>query len=71
MNLLIDSGNSCIKWAMATTDSFVIDGYCQSNSVSSLHEIWKNYDVPECVIVSNVAGERVASEIRKAVSGLW
>lgn len=71
MILLIDSGNSCIKWAWATTDSFVIDGYCQSNTVSSLHEKWKNYDAPVRVIVSNVAGERVASEIRKAVSVLW
>ena len=71
MNLLIDSGNSFIKWALATDESLVIESRCLSTAVSSLHEIWKNYDIPARVIVANVAGERVASEIRKAVSALW
>jgi type III pantothenate kinase len=71
MNLLIDSGNSFVKWALATDESLTIEGSCPSNAVSSLHETWKNYDVPARVIVSNVAGKRVATEIRNAVSALW
>ena len=71
MNLLIDSGNSFIKWALATDESLVIESRCLSTAVYSLHEIWKNYDVPARVIVSNVAGEKVAREISKAVNLLW
>ena len=71
MNLLIDSGNSFIKWALATEQSLVIERRCLSSAAPGLHEIWKNYDVPNRVIVANVAGEKVASEIRMAVSALW
>jgi len=71
MNLLIDSGNSFIKWAQATDGSFIIESQCLTTAVSSLHEKWANCDVPARVIVSNVAGESVASEIRKVVTALW
>ncbi len=71
MNLLIDSGNSFIKWALATDGSFILESQCLTTAVSSLHEKWANCDVPARVIVSNVAGESVASEIRKVVAVLW
>ena len=71
MNLLIDSGNSFIKWVWANDESFHAGGRCLTTAVSSLHEKWVNSDVPTRVIVSNVAGESVASEISKAVSVLW
>jgi type III pantothenate kinase len=71
MNLLIDCGNSFIKWALATDESFIIESSCPSKEVLSLHDIWKRYDAPVRVIVSNVAGESIASEIRKIVTSLW
>ncbi|HEC27514.1 MAG TPA: type III pantothenate kinase [Gammaproteobacteria bacterium] len=71
MNLLIDSGNSFIKWALTADESFITGSQCLTTAVSSLHEKWANFDVPARVIVSNVAGESVASEIRKAVAALW
>ena len=71
MNLLIDSGNSFLKWALATDDSFVAEGRCRSSAVPALSGIWKSQETPERVIVSNVAGEVVAGEIRKVVHSLW
>ena len=71
MNLLIDSGNSLIKWAQAKDGVFIIEGRCLSSRGSTLHELWENYENPARVIVANVAGEKVAGEIMKAVSLLW
>jgi len=71
MNLLIDSGNSFIKWALATDESFIIESSCPSMEAHSLQEMWKRYDAPDRVIVSNVAGQNIASEIRKAATSLW
>jgi type III pantothenate kinase len=71
MNLLIDSGNSFIKWALATDETFIIESSCPSEEVLSLHDTWKSYDTPARVIVSNVAGKNVAGEISKVVNILW
>jgi type III pantothenate kinase len=71
MNLLIDSGNSFIKWALANDDSFIMESSCPSKETLSLHDSWKSYDAPARVIVSNVAEESIASEIRKVVTSLW
>jgi type III pantothenate kinase len=71
MNLLIDSGNSFIKWVLANDESSIIESSCSSKEVLSLHNIWKSYDAPARVIVSNVAGESIASEIKKVVNTLW
>ena len=71
MNLLVDCGNSFIKWALVTDESAIEESRCLSVEASSLHELWKNYDTPERVIVSNVAGQPLASEIIRAAELLW
>ena len=71
MNLLIDSGNSLIKWALANDDSLYRVNKCESNSVAGLHDIWNRYDVPDRVIIANVAGENIANQINITVNKLW
>ena len=71
MNLLIDSGNTSIKWALMRDGSPMEVSSCLSKDASRLHEIWERCDVPHRVIVANVAGGRVADEIGKAVNVLW
>lgn len=71
MNLLIDSGNSLIKWALEKDGIFITEGECLTSRASSLHGLWENYAKPDRVIVANVAGKMVAAEIRKAASELW
>ena len=71
MNLLIDSGNTSIKWALMHDGSPMEVGSCLSKDASRLHEIWERCDVPHRVIAANVAGDQVADEIGKAVNFLW
>jgi type III pantothenate kinase len=71
VNLLVDCGNSFIKWALVTDEPAIEESRCLSVEASSLHELWKNYDTPERVIVSNVAGQQFASEISRAAELLW
>ncbi len=71
MKLLIDSGNSFIKWSFATDEEFINGSTCPTTSVSSLQKKWAGDPVPARVIVSNVAGDSVASKLRKVVDELW
>ena len=71
MNLLIDSGNSFIKWAQAKDGSITRKGQCPTAAVSTLAEKWTGYNAPVQVIVSNVAGKVVAAEISRVVTTLW
>lgn len=71
MNLLIDSGNSFIKWTRQIDAKLTPVRRCHSSAVASLHDVWNGYDVPERVIIANVAGKSIASEIKRTVSELW
>jgi type III pantothenate kinase len=71
LNLLIDSGNSLIKWALEKDGVFIKEGGCLTSYASSLHDLWEDYDNPARVIVANVAGEMLAGEIRKAAYVRW
>lgn len=71
MNLLIDSGNSFIKWAQQIDAKLTPVRRCHSHAVASLHDVWNGYDIPERVIIANVAGKGIASEINHTVSELW
>jgi type III pantothenate kinase len=71
LNLLIDSGNSLIKWALEKDGMFITKGECHTSCASSLHGLWENYAKPARVFVANVAGAKAAGEISKAVSALW
>ena len=71
MNLLIDSGNSFIKWTRQIDAKLTLVRRCHSSAVASLHDVWNGYDVPDRVIIANVAGKSIASEIKHTVSELW
>lgn len=71
MNLLVDSGNSFIKWAQGAGEALTLVNRCHSKAVASLQEMWNSYDVPDRVIIANVAGGHRASEIINAASSLW
>jgi len=71
MNLLVDCGNSFVKWAQDSDEELILKNQCHSSSAASLPELWKNYDTPARVLVANVAGDRVENKIKKAVNLLW
>ena len=71
MNLLIDSGNSFIKWAMVDDTSPLKSHRCISSSVAELSAAWEDYETPQRVIIANVAGKGVGNEIDAIVANLW
>ena len=71
MNLLIDSGNTFIKWAQQNDEVLTLVNRCRSNSLARLHDIWKCFDAPDRVVIANVAGESVARDITSIVRELW
>ena len=71
MNLLIDSGNSFIKWAMTDDSSLVKSHRCASSSVTELSAAWEDYETPQRVIIANVAGQQTGRAIETIVAKLW
>lgn len=71
MNLLIDSGNSFIKWAMADDSSLLKSHRCASSSVTELSAAWEDYETPERVIIANVAGQGIDHKIEGIIAKLW
>jgi type III pantothenate kinase len=68
MQLLIDAGNTRIKWALAATDLVVGEWHAMGSVVHAdlekLKQIWSEHKIQR-VLISNVAGEAVASQLRK------
>jgi type III pantothenate kinase len=73
MLLLIDIGNTRIKWTMS-------DGVALDPPQAALHADWDDAQCmrifgslprPESVWVSNVGGERIAAMVREAVRACW
>lgn len=62
MILLIDAGNTRIKWARYEGD-WGGRGDVPVGDVLHLAEVWRGSDAPSRVVVSNVAGAKVRSEL--------
>jgi type III pantothenate kinase len=64
MKLLIDVGNSYIKWAIANNDAWLHSGVFPLKQASKLPRFFAGYPDIKQIWVSNVAGEAVAQQIR-------
>lgn len=74
MNLLVDIGNTRIKWAQQFASELAMHNGClyhKSGLKESLRQCWSELPKPEKVYVSNVGGERTAIEISELLAGLW
>ena len=74
MNLLLDIGNSRIKWALAGEDGWqsgtpLVRGDKAFKDIA--RPAWKDLDVPERVIVSSVAGSDYDKSVRTWVKRRW
>ncbi len=75
MILLIDIGNSRLKWAVAVngrinTGKPIYHQKGQLDCAFLMNE-WERLDQPIKVIISNVAGQRIADSITDLVQQLW
>jgi type III pantothenate kinase len=66
MRLLIDAGNTRIKWTLAADEDLGPVGNLPNNQGSELAQCLAHLPEVQQVWVSNVAGERVAQQIRAA-----
>lgn len=64
--LLIDAGNSRIKWALIEGDQWQQQGKLENSQVASLRELFAALPAPHKVLVSNVAGEHMMLPLREA-----
>lgn len=74
MNLLLDIGNTQLKWATVTAKAFEFGGTLphQGNSLAQLlNQHWHSLAKPTQIFVSNVAGETFANELTDWVKSHW
>ena len=73
MQLLIDAGNTRIKWALTDIDHVVGEWYTMGSVVHAdlgkLKQAWSTKKIKR-VLISNVAGDSVASQLRKILAEL-
>ena len=73
MQLLIDAGNTRIKWALTDIDHVVGEWYTMGSVVHAdlgkLKQAWSTKKIKR-VLISNVAGNSVASQLRKILAEL-
>lgn len=67
--LLIDAGNSRIKWALTEGAAWLQQGVLDCTDASALRRQFAAWPAPDRILVSNVAGAAVAQQIRAACAG--
>ena len=76
MNLLIDIGNSRIKWCLynSVENEFGLDGAMLNDKLelpALFSEHWNHLDSPDRVVVSNVSGQQLAEILDSWVEQAW
>ena len=72
--LLVDAGNSSVKWAMKTTAGMLAmqrSAYPEQADENFFINSWSACEKPEKVFLTCVAGERILLAIEKACMLLW
>jgi type III pantothenate kinase len=69
MNILaIDAGNTRIKWGLHDGQGWVITGAVGKLETIRLRDTWKHIPAPDSIVISNVAGELIRSELNVLMS---
>lgn len=74
MILLLDMGNSALKWATleeGTLSPMARSTWGDSDNIESLESLWSELALPEHVLVSSVAGDERAAAITAWVRDAW
>jgi type III pantothenate kinase len=74
MKILIDIGNSYLKWVIYQNDAFtetVVLNYRETNWQYQLHKDWINLTKPEAVVIANVAGIKILTQLQLIIQKLW
>ena len=75
MQLLIDIGNTRIKWGLGVLATEVVAGkpflFAPEQPERCFQQAWGDLERPERVVVSNVAGSEVASALSRWIADCW
>lgn len=74
MNLLIDIGNSRIKWAIENDGMLSVacsNSTAHCDFASDCDERWSNIEKPDKVVVSNVAGPNIQARLDNWLNNRW
>src|SRR5262249_54399199 len=66
--LAIDCGNTRLKWGVHEGGAWRVTDAVQLGAIPRLQVQWRSLETPRRVLVSNVAGEAVASELAKLIA---
>jgi type III pantothenate kinase len=69
--LLIDSGNSRLKWAYVQNGAWQAQGAAQSRDWPALWQAFSALPRPRRILVSNVAGSPAAQQLSEICAALW
>ena len=67
MILVVDIGNTQVKWATAVGDAWVTQGQCPLSAIAKLSLYWSDLSEPAAIVISNVAGVEAASAVDMAI----
>ena len=66
--MVIDSGNTSVKWGLYDGSNWLIEGNVAQDSSLLLHQAWQNLPKPQSIMVSNVADIRSKATLAKLLS---
>ena len=61
--LVVDAGNSRVKWALHDSGSFVEESVCAHEDLDRLDQAWAKVAHPDAVVVANVAGKAIGDRL--------
>ena len=68
--LAVDAGNSRIKWGLHDGSGWVTQSWIETAQAGRLVEVWSGLEPPAVLVASNVAGDKVGGQLRKAAQSL-
>ena len=68
MILAVDAGNSRIKWGLHN-GTWLSLGTATHAEVYSLRDAWQILPAPDCIVIANVAGEKIGSALQQLIHG--
>lgn len=74
MNILVDIGNTRIKWCRDENGLFgtvQAIGYKEKDFIASIEQIWLSQPIPDFLAISSVGNENISSQIIQLAKRLW
>lgn len=73
MTLLIDMGNTRLKWALMSADSFITGATLNNNELTrqSLLEVWQTIVAPQRLAIACVSANELLAQVQAVAVELW